>query len=90
MQDTTTAILDAIPDNEIGQYLKNKGIEKADEKPRLLNAVATMRELGGISRMSLWRLVNDRKLRPTWIGNRQMFDCRDIDSFIKKNRKFRR
>ncbi|OQB72535.1 MAG: Helix-turn-helix domain protein [Deltaproteobacteria bacterium ADurb.Bin135] len=40
-----------------------------------------------ISRMSLYRMMERKEIAPVKIGNRTLFDKRDLDEFIEKAKK---
>jgi len=40
-----------------------------------------------ISRMSLYRMMERKEISPVKIGNRTLFDKRDLDEFIEKAKK---
>jgi len=40
-----------------------------------------------ISRMSLYRMMERKEITPVKIGNRTLFDKRDLDEFIEKSKK---
>jgi len=89
MNATTTAVLQAIPDEVIEEYVIKRKIIKPVQSRRdgLLSADRTREFCGGISKMGLHRLVyTEKSLIPVWIGNRQMFHIKDLEEFIKKNK----
>lgn len=82
----TKAILDAIPDSEIAQYMGYKDNGSALKHEQGLLTVAETLEFLRISRMTLHRLVNDKKIKMVSIGRRSLFDRRDLDRFISRQK----
>jgi len=77
-------ILKSFPDYDITTMLRP---EESSEK-RLLSTVATMRFLGGVSRMTIWRLCKiTGGLTPVWVAGRQMFDLKDLNTYVRRNKK---
>jgi hypothetical protein len=58
------------------------------EPQKLLNAAQAQKFLGGISRMSLWRInVVKEEIPSVMVGGRVMFELKDLQDFIKRNKK---
>jgi len=84
-------ILEQIPDTEILSYMRGKGIESpVPKKPGVMNVDETLEYLGGISRMSLWRLCKTGKIVTTPVGSRTMYLPQDLDSFLRRSRSRKR
>jgi hypothetical protein len=77
------AVLSAYPDFKLSTLVK------PDDPPRkLLSTEETLIYLGGITRMTLWRMCRVKKqLTPVRIGSRQMFDIEEIKRFINRQKK---
>ena len=58
----------------------------AEEIKRLFTVKEACTYLG-ISRMSLYRMMERKEISPVKIGNRTLFDKRDLDEFIEKAKK---
>ncbi len=68
----------------IDDYCREK---KIDVPRRMLDTAATCDFLGGISRMTLWRLVREGKLPVCRIGRRNVFDPVDLAEFVERTKK---
>ncbi len=68
----------------IDDYAAEKGI---DVPRKMLDTAATCDFLGGISRMTLWRLVREHKLPVCRIGSRNVFDPVDLAEFVERTKK---
>ena len=53
----------------------------------LMTAAAVRRRLGGVSAMTLWRLVRDGELRPVQIRGRNLYDPVDVDALIARGKR---
>jgi excisionase family DNA binding protein len=58
----------------------------AEELKRLFTVSAACTYLS-ISRMSLYRMMERKEIAPIKIGNRTLFDRKDLDEFIEKAKK---
>lgn len=79
------SILGAYPDFQVESLV---GTDKPAR--RLMNALEAMEYLGHISRMTLWRLAQEKKLRTVRIGSRVMYDIADLEKFVRQNKTSRR
>ena len=81
-------LLEMEPGYGIDQYLIEKGLAPPEPTSRPENHLLTSDEvkgrLGGISRMSLHRLVVAGQLPVVRIGSRTLFDPGDVDAFVKR------
>jgi predicted DNA-binding transcriptional regulator AlpA len=50
--------------------------------PVLVDVPGARRELGGIGRTTLYRIIADGKLMPVRVKGRTMFDLRDIEAYV--------
>lgn len=61
--------------------------KKAGQEKRLFTVNDTCAYLS-ISRMSLYRLIQQKKLLPLTIAGRTLFDRKDLDEFIERSKNF--
>jgi excisionase family DNA binding protein len=55
--------------------------------PKLLYSISESREILGVSRTTIWRLICRKKLNPTRIGSRVLFTPEDLKDFVERRRK---
>ncbi|MCF7855432.1 MAG: helix-turn-helix domain-containing protein [Candidatus Pacebacteria bacterium] len=91
-QQAVEGIVQAYPDFRWDNFFRGKVElpESPSPKSRLLSTVEATEYLGGISRMTLYRLVKGGQLRSVKIGTRTLFDVEDLDGFIKRHKSKRR
>lgn len=54
--------------------------------PRLLSIEATCATLGGISRVTLWRMIRRGEIATVQVGRRPMVEPDELRRFIDENR----
>lgn len=56
------------------------------ETPKLTYSIPEICKALQISRTTLWKLVQSRRLKPVRIGRRVLFSLRTIDEFLNSDR----